>query len=195
LGKQLRLSICGVVIIFFMTYLSEILGLISILEVDIYKTAILGNVLQILETLIHHENKENVLLIWVLTGFIIGLISRKPSMGFATSFYASVLVVIMYYILLYVNNLAVLPITIYGQFIFITSILFPLIENGIITSIGGYIGGIITKPRKTIVAHLTEEMINIFPIKCPHCGFEMASNALYCPNCGGEISKSRDVHE
>lgn len=190
MGKQLSLSILGAVILFFITYLFNIFGIINILEINIYKTAMLGNILQILETLIHHENKRNILLIWLSAGFIIGLISRKPSMGFATGFYSAILLVGTYYFLLYINNLTTLPITIYGQFVFITTILFPLIENGIITSLGGYIGGNITKSRKIFVAHLTEEMINIFPIKCPHCGFEIASNALYCSNCGEEITKT-----
>ncbi|MCD6514758.1 MAG: zinc ribbon domain-containing protein, partial [Candidatus Odinarchaeota archaeon] len=122
--------------------------------------------------------------LWILSGFVIGLITRKPSTGFLSGFYMATFFVMIYFALLFLNGMTVLPITIYGQFTFIITIVFPLIKNGFIAGFGGYIGGNITKPRKQIIAQLTEDILKTFPIKCPKCGFEMSSNALFCSNCG-----------
>lgn len=129
-----------------------------------------------------------ILVYWFIIGLVLSLIEARPmfSIGLYISFYTFLLL----YIPLLIYGKAVPPYTFYGEYVLISTFIFPLFINGIICGLGAHIGGRIRKSmRSKQVKEIRNDVFSSIPILCPHCGKVIYSNSLYCSNCGLEITK------
>lgn len=153
-----------------------------------------GYLAAIIDVLFQNDFSQMYLVIWAGSGLVLGMIRRSGGGGFALGFYASVYLMIIYYLILTINEVYILPLDTFGEFWFIVGIIYPAVANGIFCGLVGGLGGKITKPRKQkMTKGYTERLLASFPYKCPSCGAQFFSNSKFCSVCGAEMAPTEAV--
>ena len=130
---------------------------------------------------IYPFSKDVFLLVaWIAGSFIIGILSREgpgsgAKLGALAPFYAIILLYILNWLFRYSG-------TVPSLMNYFTN----LVTVAVISSISGYFGGYILRPKQQIFVDPTKFGTDL-PIACPHCGFKMYSNAFFCSVCGTQL--------
>jgi len=199
MGKNALIAILGSVILLVLVYIllpdtwsavyasgNDFLGV----EYTTFKYPMLGTIAALIDVAFRNDFSQMYLIIWGGTGLALGLARRSGGGGFAIGFYIGIYLMMLYYIILILNDIYILPITLYDEYVFIVGIIYPAVANGIFCGLIGGIGGKITKPRKKkLTPVFTEKILALFPMTCPNCGAQFYSNAKYCSTCGAEMPK------
>jgi len=156
---------------------------------EIYRDINIGYFISIVHVFfLHTKHPYITLLLWFLIGLLLSIIAARRM--FTLGLYISFVTFLLIYIPLLINGIIPLPHTLYGEYVLISTYIFPLLVNGIVCGLGCYIGGLIRKPKEEILSpDIEKKLLSSIPIKCPKCGYKVYSNPLYCSNCGEKIKQ------
>lgn len=156
---------------------------------EMYKNIAIGYLLSIVHVFfLHFKHPYIILLLWFSIGLLLSIITARKM--FTVGLYISFLAFLLIYIPLLVNGIIPLPHTLYGEYILISTYIFPLLVNGVICGLGCYIGGLIRKPKEErLKPDIERKLLASIPMKCPKCGSIIYSNSVYCSSCGERIEQ------
>ena len=152
----------------------------------------IGYWLATLHVVFFNDFSRNFLIALIVTGFVIGLITRSGSGGFAMGFYVSITAGILLYLSYLLANfdVSLLPYTDYGLFVLIGQYIYPIVANGVVLGFFAGIGGKLTKPKKREkTKEEIEQLVKQAERVCPNCGAKIDSSAIFCSICGTELEK------
>ena len=148
----------------------------------------IGLIVALLYTLLFVNMGYLMLVIWFVVGIVIGVMNRGSMNGFLTGFYVPVIAFLIYYVVIVVNGyLLFITITPDMRTVF-SDIIVPILSMGFIAGLGGSVGGHFRPiPDVDIPKENLHKLEQLIPRKCPKCGAEIYSSALYCSECGAEL--------
>ena len=152
----------------------------------------IGYWLAALHVMFFNDFSRNFLITLIITGLVIGFITRSGSGGFAMGFYISITTGILLYLSYLLANFDVelLPYTDYGLFVLIAQYIYPMVANGVVLGFFAGIGGRFTKPKKRgKTREEIEQLMKRAERVCPSCGAKIDSSAIFCSICGAELEK------
>ena len=126
---------------------------------------------------------QNTWYLWLIVGFIGGLIIREPKDGLILSLFS----ISSFYLIFLIYQI---QFNIFLGYSFIGLLLFMFIS-----SLGGLLGGLIHQDDKKNIKHENNKTSFSFS-SCPKCGRDFDSNPLICSYCGSEIlKKEKEIKE